>query len=281
MRPTSNEFTPTCGVIFTATGDDKYARLAERAAESIREHNPDLPIDLYSDKPRESTVFDKVHVLDNPWVRSRIDAMRMSRFERTLMLDSDIIVLGDLSELFDILERFDIAAAHDQWRNGPEKQTIWRRRLPSAFAEFNGGVIAFRKTDSTDNFFKDWAAAVRDHAIGRDQASFRELLWESDLRIATLPPEYNLMTFGLARAWHLSHPAPMIIHSPQFHREFERFIESQDPVTERVGLRLGWKIRSWHAQQKLNGWRGSLQKVAWFARRVPGRLFRRLRQLAS
>lgn len=269
---------PARGVIFTATGDEKYVRLAERAAHSIRTHNPGLAIDLYTDVARDLPVFDAVHVLGNVWERSRIDAMRLSRFERTLALDCDTIIVGAITDLFDLLDRFDIAAAHDQWRNGAAAQKGWKKQLPAAFAEFNGGVIVLRKSAGTDRFLEDWARAVREHAIGRDQPTFRELLWDSDLRIATLPPEYNLMTIGLAEAWDPSHPAPKILHSPQFHREFDRYSNSADPVTERLGLRLGWKMRQWNGLESASGWRGPLRKTAWMARRVPGRVLVRMRR---
>ena len=54
----------------------------------------------------------------------------------------------------------------------------------------------------------------------KDQPSLRELLWESDLRIATLPPEYNLLDLGAIRRWDRFRPAPRLIHHYRFHKHF-------------------------------------------------------------
>lgn len=224
-----------CGVIFTATGDVKYTWLAQRAAASIRAHNPGLQIDLFTDTAGDLPEFDQVHGLENPWARSRIDAMRSARFQRSLMLDSDVIVLADIGDVFEVLDRFDIALAHDPERNSPNAQGCWRTQLPNAFPQFNGGVIAFRRNDATQNLLDNWAVAVRDHATGRDQQVLRELLWNSDLRIATLPPEYNLMDIDLLRHWSPKKTAPRIVHQPMFHEQFDRFSASADPLAERVG----------------------------------------------
>ncbi len=230
------------GAIFTATGEAKYTALAVRAAASIRQHNPGLAIDLYTDRAQSPPGFDRVHVLDSPWARSRIDAVATSRFARTLMLDSDVIVLADIGDIFEVLDRFDIALAHDQERNSVNAQRPWKTPLPNAFPQFNGGVIAVRHGEALDRMLADWAAAVRDHATGRDQQVLREILWAGDLRIATLPPEYNLMDIDLLRAWSPKKAAPRIVHQPKFHEEFDRFDKAPDPVAERIGRWSGARV---------------------------------------
>jgi hypothetical protein len=56
--------------------------------------------------------------------------------------------------------------------------------------------------------------------MNKDQPSLRELLWESELRIATLPPEYNLLDLGAVRRWDRFRPAPRLIHHYRFHKHF-------------------------------------------------------------
>jgi len=231
------------GVIYAASGPDRYAALAARSAASFKRHNPGIPVDLYSDRPRDLPVFDRIHVLQDAWFRSRIDAMRIARFERTLMLDSDTMVVADIADVFQLLDRFDIALAHDYRPNGTLGFTPFRKQLPAAFPQFNGGVIAIRKTDRTDRFLLDWARAVRAHDIGRDQPSLRETLWDSDLRIATLPEAYNLVQVSNLRSWTWSDLAPRIIHSPHFHAQFDRYSRVADPVAERLGPGLAWRMQ--------------------------------------
>ncbi len=262
------------GVIFTATGDVKYIALAVRAAASVRRHNPRLGIDLYTDHATEAPGFDRVHLLDDGWARSRIDAMARSRFERTLMLDSDVIVLADIGDIFQVLDRFDVALTHDQERNSTNAQQYWRTVLPNAFPQFNGGVIAVRQGEPVRTMLGDWAAAVRDHATGRDQQVLREILWHSDLRVAVLPPEYNVMDVDLLRHWSVKKAAPRIIHLPMFHEQFERFAKAPDPVVERIGR--------WRASQLPDMLAADLD----LARRTgqpaepPGGLASRLRRIA-
>ena len=63
------------GVVLVATGAENYIALAARAAASVKRACPGLAVDLYTDAPRDLPVFDRVHVLENPWFRSKIDAL--------------------------------------------------------------------------------------------------------------------------------------------------------------------------------------------------------------
>ena len=218
------------GIVIVATGAAKYIDLAARAAASVRRAAPGLAIDLFTDAPRDLPVFDRIHLLEDPWFRSKIDGLLGSRFERTLYMDADMLALADFSDIFDVLDRFDIALVQDWFRNSPLHHTFWRRELPPAFPQFNGGLIAIRRNAATTAFLKDWKAAVQATDTGRDQISLRELLWESDLRIATLPEEYNLLLISDIGRWTTDFPAPRIIHSPNFHRDYERYAKAADPA---------------------------------------------------
>lgn len=207
------------GVLFVATGAG-YRALARRAAESVARVCPGLPIDLHTDEPAEPGVFASVTVIAEPWFRSRIDAMAATRFERTLHLDADVLAVADLRDVFAVLERFDVALAHDQARNSPAAVTPWRLDLPAAFPQLNGGVIAYRRSPAVLAFLTLWADTLRETGMRKDQPSLRELLWLSDLRIATLPPEYNLLDLGAVRRWDRFRPAPRLIHHYRFHKHF-------------------------------------------------------------
>jgi Nucleotide-diphospho-sugar transferase len=207
------------GVLFVATGEG-YRSLARRAAHSVARACPGLPIDLHTDAPVEPGVFSRVTVIDDPWFRSRIDAMVATRFERTLHLDADVLAVADLRDVFEVLDRFDIALAQDQARNSPAANALWRAPLPPAFPQFNGGVIAYRSSPAVHGFLRLWAESLRQSGMRKDQPSLRELLWLSDLRIATLPPEYNLLDLGAVRRWDRFRPAPRLIHHYRFHKHF-------------------------------------------------------------
>ncbi len=272
------------GVVFAATGPDRYIQLARRAAASVKQSNPGIPVDLYTDKPCEDPTFDQVHILQKPWHRSKIEALATSRFTRTLMLDCDLVVLADLGDVFEVLERFDVALAHDQAPNYELCHTFWRKRLPAAFAQFNSGVMAVRKSSETLAMLETWEASVKLHGIGRDQPALREVLWDSNLRIATLPEEYNLMAIDRLKIYDRYRQAPRIIHSPAFNAQFNRYARAEDPVIERLGLRTGSRLKDMLAEDLELAFRAGRQpqdpaerdrigRWLWIAQRLPARLW--------
>jgi hypothetical protein len=108
--------------------------------------------------------------------------------------------------LFDILDRFEIAASHASWRFSPglnhSKTTIATEYYadadaPFSFVDFNTGVVLFRKSERVTEFFLEWKNVYEQQLKNvacypaNDQAAFRIALWKSDLRLYVLPPEYN------------------------------------------------------------------------------------------
>ncbi len=233
-----------------------YAAIALEAAASVRAVCPDLPIDLFTDPETAASglgaeaeaIFDRVTPLPQVWTRSKIDGMAASRFDRSLYLDADIRAVADFRDVFDLLDRFDLALAHDQNRNAEECNVVWRTPLPPAFPQFNSGVVAYRSGPRTQDFFARWAEAVRDHGTGRDQPVLREILWEeTDLRVATLPDNYNLMNWPQLKALSGVHAAPRIIHSARFHKHFtvkDRPPPKVSTVDELVGAMIAERSRA-------------------------------------
>jgi hypothetical protein len=222
------------GVVFGATGAD-YVALAARAAETVRRCMPGLPIDLFTDAAVDLPAFDRIHLIPERWRHAKLDALVSSRFERTLYLDSDIFMAAPVDDVFETLDRFDVALAHDAERNSPLSCTPLDYPLPAAFPQFNGGVIAVRRNPATAAFLARWRDRVRDGGHRYDQPSLRQLLWESDLRIATLPEEYNLTQQAVILTWGRTRPAPRILHSPRLHHHFTRGGPRIDSVAALLG----------------------------------------------
>lgn len=233
--------TETTGVIFATTGEN-YTALAERAAQSVRNTCPGLAVDLFTDQTINMPVFDRIHQLNDPWRRSKIDAMAASRFDKTLYLDADLFVIADIRDVFDVLDRFDIAMAQDSSRNSVACHSFWRKPLPNAFPQFNSGVVAFRRNANVTTLLQNWSATVRQEEFKRDQPVLRELIWDSELRVATLPREYNLIRFKVLRLWRTKHAAPRIIHSPRLHRHFTANKTKVCDVEDLVGPLIASKL---------------------------------------
>lgn len=234
--------TETIGVIFATTGKD-YTALAERAAQSVKRNCPGLEVDLFTDQPSEMPVFDRIHQLEDPHRRSKIDAMVLSRFDKTLYLDADLFVIADIRDVFEVLDRFEMAMTQDQARNKEHCHTMWQKTLPNAFPQFNSGVIAFRRNVKVLELLKSWSVAVRENNFKIDQPVLRELIWDGEVNVATLPPEYNLMRFEFLYVWdEKPHAAPRIIHSPRFHQHFSMNKKRIDTVEDLVGPAIASKL---------------------------------------
>lgn len=224
----------TNGVIYVATGAG-YRDLAEQSARSLRDHEPELAVDLYTDATDEVErgLFDRVHLIADPHDRSKLDCMAASRFERTLFLDCDTLVVNRLGDLWEVLDRFDLALAHDVRRDTALIQAGVTQDTPYAFPQFNSGVMLFRRSEAMTAFLADWRARYVAAGLYRDQPVLKDLLWESDLRFYVLPPEFNLRRVTELDAWEPGDARPVIVHS---HRLMDHMRHGTARIRDVVGL---------------------------------------------
>ena len=178
------------GIVYVATGD-KYVREAADSSATVREHAEKLPICLITDERPSYGEWDDVVVLERPTF-SFEDKLEMLRapYDAVLFLDTDTKVLGPLDEVFELLNRFDIAlhqTPFGTWYDLPG--------VPKAFPEFNSGVIAFRKSAAVHEMFEYWAEDYRQIGMPEDQPGLRKAVFRSDVRYAWLPPEFNIMPY--------------------------------------------------------------------------------------
>ena len=223
------------GFVFGVSGRE-YADLAVRAARSLRAVAPDALIDIFTDVDVPDDLFDQVHPLEQSWFRPKFEALRRSRFARTVCLDADMFIVADPSDILEELRRFDVAACHNQRRNTDWSRRPWRKEIPAAFPQINGGLIGIRKGPEVLQMIEACEAAIRDENLRSDQPVLRELLYDSDLRLTILPPEYNLVDFDMIETWTQRHTAPRIIHHYRlrFHIQYKRrAIESLDALMGR------------------------------------------------
>jgi len=179
------------GVLFVALGDS-YLEEAQKAAASVKSHN-DVSIAVITDCSPSSSDFDQVITVDDTTgsFATKVEFMAESPFDKTLYLDTDTHVRGDISELFSLLDQFDIAAKHKSgyYPTGPTEYPD----VPGSFPEYNTGVVAFRSTRWVDEFFESWKREYEKYVEkgGNDQPAFRKALYDSELRISTLKEEYH------------------------------------------------------------------------------------------
>jgi hypothetical protein len=231
---------PPRRVLYVATGE-RHIREAARSLESLWRHEPTVHVTMYIDGPGRTHLPEisprgALEVLDHPdptysWAdKPRVMPRAGSEGELVLFLDTDTRVCGAVTEIFEVLGAFDVAAAHAPIRLDHRQPASLAGRVPSAFPELNTGVIAFRRTAAVARFLERWrtlhldSASHGDRALG-DQAAFRVALYESDLRVSVLPPEYNCrFTF------------PTYVHGPV------RILHGRDPDLERIERELNGSV---------------------------------------
>ena len=206
------------GVLYSATGDQHFQEALRSARSSLRFNR--MHHLIYTDRPAppdgNGIAFGAIKNAGNPFA-DRIAALRASPFEQTLHLDTDTHIAADLGEVFDLLERFDVALAHAAGYLGEADPEV-----PPAFYELNAGVIAYRKSPAVWQWLETWRATYLDwiasepfpnagRGNGTDQPALRRTLWQSGLSMYVLGPEYNCRTIHPMR---LVGPAKIIHGRP-------------------------------------------------------------------
>ena len=179
------------GVLYVARGE-RYVEAAVESARSVRTAMPAARIAIATDGPAPHGFDETIPLTEADGHRAKILGMIASPFRRTLFLDVDTHVALDVSELFRILDAFDVAAAH-----APLRVTSPLDDVPETFPELNTGVIAFRRNESVERLLRTWleeyGRLAHLNPVSKDQLAFRRAAYAAtDVRLAVLPPEFNL-----------------------------------------------------------------------------------------
>ncbi|MFP7569552.1 hypothetical protein ACGKZZ_02145 [Marivita sp. S2033] len=201
------------GVVYVAWGK-AHVDVARRSAASVKKHNPDLPCVIWCSAGDDTSGFDGSFVIPDGLKRPKTAVLQDSPFQETLFLDNDTIIRADLSPLFGLLQNFDLCGAHVVLWHRPRHLKVWRKELPESFPEINTGVLLYRKNDKTTAFFESWARAFDEAGFRVDQVTFRELLWDADLRFYVLPPQFNKRVFEGSEVIYSDQPKARILHLP-------------------------------------------------------------------
>lgn len=184
------------GVLYMATGDE-FLIEAARSADSVREHAPHVEVAIATDHDDPPGDWDHVLSYDfhtetlngRSWLLNSTVPPDLSPFDRTLVLDSDTLVVGDIMPIFDALEHYELAVSSPTGQPSLDC-------LPDSMRRLNCGVIAYRDTPPVRNLLLNWRsqyrADVREGERPVDQPSFARVLHQSGVRWLQLPDEYNV-----------------------------------------------------------------------------------------
>lgn len=226
------------GILYITTGDDPYYTQAIDSCRSAKKEMPQIQTAIITDHNNPSKIFDNIiqkeDMHDGDLWKGKPAFINESPFEQTLFVDSDTYFVNSINEIWDILDYYDIAAAHTTHRryDGP---------VPIPMAEYNTGVILFEKNKNTELFFNDWEknhGELGENIHGthiKDQPSFRHCLFQhtavkNNIKFLTLAPEYNALignNVGFLRG------EVKIIHSEPKGLTFEEVAKLIDSTTEK------------------------------------------------
>ena len=121
-----------------------------------------------------------------------------------MFLANDIFIAHPIADIFDSLGHFDLALAQDHYARRIYKSNT----IAEGFIPFNSGVIGYRNTDEVQQFFQTWVEAHNHYVDDAylqdlinpidDQKSLWHVLYQSRLRLLTLPTEYNYSPYSFS-----------------------------------------------------------------------------------
>lgn len=200
------------GVIYISTGDSCYEESLKSVA-SLKQHNPDLSVTIYTDRKEVDPRFDNLVTIEQPHfsMLDKVCNIWKTPYSETLFVDSDTFITGSLDDYFDVLKYCDFAGTIECGRG------LWyegEMDLPRGLCDINGGVLCFKNTPAVMNALRQWYSEYQKTAgwlkkygpekwfVTNDQPSLRKLIWTNrDIRVAILPDEFNALRLFGTRLW--------------------------------------------------------------------------------
>lgn len=193
------------GAVFQSHGE-RYTDQAAASARAAKKTNPWLGTALFTDDvdyatSRYSDAFDVIEPLviddasasllnmlrERKWLFAiKLMVSYRSPFEQTLLIDSDTVIIKDISPAFDLLADFDLMLCHEVEHRFTEAQGYFGLSDDRRRHFYNSGVIFYNSTNAhVVDFLKKWEDIQRngDEVLQRsDQDSLNHMI--------ALPVEY-------------------------------------------------------------------------------------------
>ncbi|NER86020.1 MULTISPECIES: FkbM family methyltransferase [unclassified Moorena] len=171
-----------CGVIYLAIGE-KFKREFLNAYKFFKKSNPTIPISLFTDCAIGELDGCTVYPLKrnkNPH-KLKADILKMSPYEKTLFMDTDTLVIGDISDIFVFLDDCYLCIAKEpnvDYSKQPYKFIGYK-----SHKHINTGVFALKKCQFITKMIDGWITLMSeqddsDMRAGHfgDQYYFNQLL---------------------------------------------------------------------------------------------------------
>jgi hypothetical protein len=188
------------GLIYITFGK-KAIEMAKISFKSFKQHNPQIPVAIFTNLPDMAKDFDHIHEYSseelsdinhyfketNKFSSLKIRFLKMSPYSQTLYLDSDTFVKGNLDEIFNLLDSNElITTLNADWKwsddayythdHSNNKKQGLVNLTSSNKNNVNCGVIAYKNTDIIKNFFDVWWLNFQENNSHNEQYVLHRLL---------------------------------------------------------------------------------------------------------
>ncbi len=148
---------PDKGVIYSITGKEMYFREAAYSITSLKKYNPGIHVTLFTENKKfKCEGINSYRYIPNDIhpLKLKVRGMMQSPYKQTLFLDSDILVLDEITELFDFLKDTHFALApNPKWEKDDDKI----KYIPGeGKIGFNTGFVLYRNDSPSFNYLVKW-----------------------------------------------------------------------------------------------------------------------------
>lgn len=185
------------GYLYVATGQ-QHIEEARTSARSLKRLNPSIHITLITDSEDDIEPFDKIIyqapiVTTEGWKEGllyKVNGLLLSPYRKTFFVDSDTYFIEDCSELFEILDFYDLLIAHAP---ADKSEVDLEGKKLTGYHPYNTGVIVFKNNEATDKLISDWIDIYKRkfNIYPHDQTPFMESLLVNQIKLYVLKPIYN------------------------------------------------------------------------------------------
>jgi len=192
--------------IYYIAHGDQYIREASVSAYSALSHMGDIRTVMFTVNRQAALntgAFSDVIVIETPqnkrwfldFTRFMADSVKVLRrlgYSKAIYVDTDTYFCSSVHDVFEILDKFDIAIAH-----APGRQTVPTvLGVPMAFTEPNTGVTAMKLNNTVVELWQtalDFYESNQETYHNNDQGAVRDALWSmvNVIDYYVLAPEYN------------------------------------------------------------------------------------------
>ena len=145
------------GVIYVCDNSKQHQTELLHSVKSLNKSNPNIKTAVFTNiNKRWLSKFHQCYPINeclHP-LKNKVLSIINSPFEKTLYLDVDTEICGDISNLFTLLDQYDLCLTHEPKIDYSQRPPLFINY--SRKDEFNTGLILYKKTSPVSTLFEKW-----------------------------------------------------------------------------------------------------------------------------